>query len=127
MTIVTDPLYDKDAKFVGWLLNHSNVFNKDLIWVAYIFNNYIWATKTKVWIGELRRTNLLDREGNIVAWSTSGPALGSLGFKKEPLSISPPIIPVIPIIHYAPLNPGYAPEPLGTWSKLTFSQWLNQR
>jgi len=127
MAQITDPLFDKYAKFVGWLLDYSNVFDKDLKWVAYIFNNFIWATKTSVWIGELRGTNLLDRDGNIVAWSTSGPAEGTLGFKEAPLHFGPPIMPVEPIIYYVPLNPGYVPEPAGTWSKLTFNQWLNQR
>ncbi|WP_346886438.1 4-fold beta flower protein [Clostridium sp. UBA4395] len=75
-----DPLYDKKANFVGWLVEHSNVFDKDLKWVAYAYYNYIWATKTRIWIGELRGTNLLDRDGRIVAWSTSGPVVGSLGF-----------------------------------------------
>ena len=98
MSIIMDPLYDKKANFVGWLLEHSNVFNKDLEWVAYIYNNYVWATKTRVWIGELKGTNLLDRDGRIVAWSTSGPVVGGLDFIKAPLDIGPPIMPAVPII-----------------------------
>jgi len=127
MWIIMDPLYDKKANFVGWLLEHSNVFNKDLKWVAYVYNNYVWATKTRVWIGELKGTNLLDRDGRIVAWSTSGPLVGSLGLIKAPLDVGPPIVIDVPIIHAVPLHPGYAPEPAGEWSKLTFTEWLNQR
>jgi len=125
--ITMDPLYNKKGKFVGWLLEHSNVFNKDLKWVAYAYNNYIWAKESRIWIGALRGTNLLDRAGRIVAWSTSGPVVGSLGFIKPPIDIGPPILLDVPIIHKVPLNPGYAPEPQGEWSKLTFAQWLNQR
>lgn len=127
MSLMMEPLYDKKANFVGWLVEHSNVFNKDLKWVAYVYYNYVWATKTRVWIGGLRGTNLLDRYGRIVAWSTSGPVVGSLGFIEGPINIGPPIMPVVPIIHGVPLHPGEAPEPAGEWSKLTFSQWLNQR
>ncbi|MBU3142880.1 4-fold beta flower protein [Clostridium sp. CF012] len=127
MLIIMDPLYDKNANFVGWLLEDRNVFNKDLKWVAYSYNNFVWATKTRVWIGELKGTNLLDRDGRIVAWSTSGPVVGGLGFTEAPLDIGPPILPAVPIIDDVPLNPGFAPEPAGEWSKLTFNQWLNQR
>ncbi len=127
MSLKMDPLYDKKANFVGWLVEHSNVFDKDLKWVAYAYYNYIWATKTRIWIGELRGTNLLDRDGRIVAWSTSGPVVGSLGFIEGPINIGPPIMTIGPIIHEVPLNPGYVPEPAGEWSKLTFNQWLNQR
>lgn len=127
MPITLDPLYDKKANFVGWLLEDRYVFNKDLEWVAYIYNNFVWATKTRVWIGELKGTNLLDRDGRIVAWSTSGPVVGGIGYAEAPLPIGPPIIPALPIIDDVPLNPGFAPEPAGEWSKLTFKAWLNQR
>ncbi|MBZ9633603.1 4-fold beta flower protein [Clostridium sp. FP1] len=127
MPIIMEPLYDKRANFVGWLLEYSNVFDKHLKWVAYVYNNYVWATKSRIWIGGLRGTNLLDRDGRIVAWSTSGPVVGGIGFTKAPLDIGPQIIPVEPIIPGLPLNPGYAPEPAGEWSKLTFTQWINQR
>lgn len=127
MMEITDPLFNKKGKFVGWLLEYTNIFDKDLEWRAYVFNDFIWATETGIWIGELRGTNLLDRDGNIVAWSINGPIEGSLGFKEAPLYMGPPSIPVQPIIYYIPLNPGYAPEPLGTWSELSFNEWLNQR
>ena len=127
MPVIMDPLYDKKANFVGWLLEHSNVFNKDLKWVAYINSNYVWAKKTRIWIGGLRGTNLLDRDGRIVAWSISGPVVGGIEIIKAPLDIGPPFLSVVPIIHEFPFNPGYAPEPAGEWSKLTFTQWLNQR
>ena len=127
MLIIMDPLYDKKANFVGWLLEERNVFDKDLKWVAYVYNNYVWSIKTRVWIGELKGTNLLDREGRIVAWSTSGPVIGGLGLAEAPLAFGPPIMPAVPIIDDIPLNPGFAPEPFGEWSKLTFKAWLNQR
>lgn len=127
MLLLMDPLYDKKAKFVGWLIEHSNVFNKDLKWVAYINSNYVWSKKTRIWIGGLKGTNLLDRDGRIVAWSISGPVVGGLEIIKAPLDIGPPFLTVVPIIHEFPLKPEYAPEPAGEWSKLTFIQWLNQR
>lgn len=127
MPLLMDPLYDKKANFVGWLSEHSNVFDKDLKWVAYINGNYVWARKTRVWIGVLKGTNLLDRKGRIVAWSTNGPVVGGLGFTEAPLDIGPPLLAVMPIIHQVPLHPGYAPQPAGEWSKLTFTQWLHQR
>ncbi len=70
MNLVIDPLYDKNATFVGWLVDHAHVFNVNLQWVAYIFNDYVWSVKTRRWIGELRGTTLLDRDGKVVAWST---------------------------------------------------------
>lgn len=121
-----DPLFDKNSNFVGWLVDKSNVFDKNLNWVAYIFNNYIWSVKTQNWIGELKDTNLLDRDGRIVAWSTSGPVIGSLDIIEAPLDIGLPLPPIPPLIDEVPLNPGDAPEPIGEWSKLTFNQWLNQ-
>ncbi|WP_332556189.1 4-fold beta flower protein [Clostridium sp.] len=39
MDLVVDPLYDKNANFVGWLVDFSFVFDKNLRWVAYIFND----------------------------------------------------------------------------------------
>lgn len=127
MALEVDPLYDKNANFVGWLVDFSFVYNKDLVWVAYIFNDYVWSVKTRKWIGELRGTNLLDRDGRIVAWSTSGPVVGNIDIIEAPLDIEPPIMPPMPIIDDIPLNPGSAPEPSGEWSRLTFNQWLNQR
>ncbi|MEG0641175.1 MAG: hypothetical protein RR515_01135 [Clostridium sp.] len=121
------PLYDKKANFVGWLVDSSNVFNEDLEWVAYVYYNYVWSVKTGRWIGQLRGTNLLDRDGRIVAWSTSGPVVGGLGLVEGPINIGPASIPVPPIISEVPLHPDQAPEPAGEWSKLTFDQWLNQR
>lgn len=126
MTLTLDPLFDKNSNFVGWLVDKSNVFDKNLKWVAYIFNNYIWAVKTQNWIGELKGTNLLDRDGRIVAWSTNGPVIGTLDIIEAPLDVGPPLPPVPPLIDDVPLNPGEAPEPIGKWSKLTFYQWLNQ-
>ena len=35
MWITMDPLYNKKGEFVGWLLEHSNVFIKNLKWIAY--------------------------------------------------------------------------------------------
>lgn len=127
MALEVDPLYDKNANFLGWLVDFSFVYNKDLVWVAYIFNDYVWSVKTRKWIGELRGTNLLDRDGRIVAWSTSGPVVGNIDIIEAPLDIEPPIMPPMPIIDDIPLNPGSAPEPSGEWSRLTFNQWLNQR
>jgi len=122
-----DPLFDKYSNFVGWLVDRSNVFDKNTRWVAYIFNDYIWAVKTQNWIGELKGTNLLDRDGRIVAWSTSGPVVGSLDIIEAPLDVGLPLPPAPPLIDDVPLNPGEAPEPIGEWSKLTFNQWLNQK
>lgn len=127
MTLEVDPLYDKNADFVGWLVDFSFVFDKNLKWVAYIFNGYVWSVRTRRWIGELRGTNLLDRDGRIVAWSTSGPVIGALDIVEAPLDIPPPIMPPAPIIDDIPLNPGSAPEPAGEWSPLSFNQWLSQR
>lgn len=127
MNLVIDPLYDKNAYFVGWLVDHAHVFNVNLQWVAYIFNDYVWSIKTKRWIGELRGTNLLDRDGKVVAWSTSGPVIGNLDPIDAPIDIRPPIPPIAPIIDDIPLSPGYAPDPIGEWSSLSFNQWLNQR
>lgn len=127
MALEVDPLYDKNANFVGWLVDFSFVYNKDLAWVAYIFNDFVWSVRTRKWIGELRGTNLLDRDGRIVAWSTSGPVVGNIDIIEAPLDIEPPIMPPMPIIDDIPLNPGSAPEPSGEWSRLTFNQWLNQR
>ena len=45
MPIILDPLYDKKANFVGWLVDYSNVFNKDLEWVAYIYTIFVWSKK----------------------------------------------------------------------------------
>jgi hypothetical protein len=122
-----DPLYDKKANFVGWLLEDRNVFNKDLEWVAYIYNNFVWEKKTRIWIGKLNGTNLLDRYGRIVAWSINGPVVGGFEIIRAPLDVGPPFQVVVPIIHEVPFTPEYAPEPNGEWSKLTFNQWLNQR
>lgn len=127
MTLITDPLYDKKANFVGWLVEYENVFDKNLNWVAYIFNNFIWAKETGLWIGELRGTNLLDRRGKIVAWSTSGPVVGGIGFDEGPINFGPPIQPVKPLTNKPPVHPDEAPEPSGEWSELTFEEWLNQR
>lgn len=127
MALVLDPLYDKNVNFVGWLEDRSYVFDRNLKWVAYIFNNYVWAVKTQKWIGELRGTNLLDRDGKIVAWSTNGPVIGALDPVEEPLDIGLPLMPAPPLIEGIPLNPGFAPEPIGEWSPLSFTQWLNQR
>jgi len=127
MPIIMDPLYDKKANFVGWLVDHSNVFNKDLEWVAYIYTNFVWAKKTRIWIGQLKGTNLLDRAGRIVAWSINGPVVGGFEFIRAPLDVGPPFVVVVPIIYEVPFTPEYAPDPAGEWSKLTFTQWLNQR
>jgi hypothetical protein len=126
MELRVDPLFDKDSNFVGWLVDRENVFDRNLAWVAYIFNDYIWAVKTQNWIGELNRTNLLDRYGRIVAWSTSGPVVGTSNIIEAPLDVGLPLRPLPPLINNVPLNPGEAPEPIGEWSKLTFYQWLNQ-
>ncbi|MEG0773393.1 4-fold beta flower protein [Clostridium sp.] len=127
MAEILDPLFDKNGNFVGWLVDRSNVFDKNLRWVAYIFNDYIWAVKTQVWIGELKGTNLLDRDGRIVAWSTNGPVIGGLDFIEAPLDIRRPLPPLPPLVFDVYLAPGDAPEPIGEWSKLTFNQWLNQK
>ncbi len=127
MELLVEPLFDKNANFVGWLVDRENVFDASLKWVAYIFNNYIWSVKTENWIGLLRGTNLLDRKGDIVAWSTAEPAIGGLTHIEPPLPVPRPISPVAPLINEIPLNPGYPPTPIGNWSKLSFNQWLNQR
>ena len=83
--------------------------------------------KNRIWIGGLNGTNLLDRDGRIVAWSINGPVVGGFEFIRAPLDVGPPFVVVYPIIHDVPFTPEYAPEPFGEWSKLTFTQWLNQR
>lgn len=126
MDLLLEPLFDVNGNFVGWLVNNENVFDSSLKWVAYIFNNYVWSSKTTNWIGILRGSTLLDRKGNIVAWSTSQPPIGGLNDILPPNPVLPPIPPAPPLIDDVPLNPGYSPTPLGKWSKLTFTQWLNQ-
>lgn len=127
MPYTLDPLFDKNANFVGWLVDRTDVFDKNLNWVAYIFNDFIWSVKTQNWIGELKGTNLLDRDGKIVAWSTNGPVIGGLDYAEAPLDIGLPLPPLTPLIFDVPLAPDEAPEPIGEWSKLTFNQWLNQK
>lgn len=127
MAQIIDPLYDRNASFVGWLVDHSYVFDRNLKWVAYIFNRYIWSVKSQKWIGLLLDTNLLDRDGRILAWSTRGPVIGNLDPIEEPLDIGLPLTPAPPLIEGIPLNPGFVPVPIGEWSPLSFNQWLNQR
>ncbi len=126
MEVRVEPLFDKKANFVGWLYNREHIFDRELKWVAYINNGYVWSTNKLNWIGMIRDTNCLDRDGKVVAWSPNSPVIGGLAKTEEPLKAYKPLPPPKPLIDEEPLKPPKAPKAIGGWSHLTFNQWLNQ-
>lgn len=121
-----EALFDKKANFVGWLYDRENIFDTELRWVAYINNGYVWSVDKRNWIGELRNTNCLDKDGKVVAWNPNSPVVGSLDKVEAPLKAHKPLPPPKPLIDEKPLKPSKPPKPIGGWSPLTFNEWLSQ-
>lgn len=121
-----EPLYDRYANLVAWVVNNQYIFDVNLRWVAYIADGYVWNVNEQ-WIGAINRLTLFDRHGGVVAWSPRF-TISSLGggspFKEEPLFQPRPLGPEKPLIAGQPLRPGRPPRPPSGWSPLTFDEWL---
>ena len=119
------PVFDVDSQHVAWC-DGVNLFDPDVKWVAFVSEQGVVCSPKLRRLGSLQDGSLLDRAGKRVAWlDGDGPDPLDL----EPLPLLPPLPPLPPLKPLPPLlplSPQQTTKPEGSWSALSWAQYLSQ-
>lgn len=120
-------LFDKNCNLVGWVKNNRYIFDTKMNWVAFIVNKNVFSAETINWLGTINEYNCLDKQGEVVAWDLNHRVQGAPKPCKpcKPSVLPKPFKPRTPFKPRKPFRP-YNPFMCGKWSKLCWSQWVNQ-
>ncbi|MGV7032148.1 4-fold beta flower protein [Methylobacterium symbioticum] len=120
-----EPLFSPACELVGWIGDDTFIFDLDLETVAFVADGHAWSMRSCVWLGPVDRLTCMDRQGRPVVWSWAR-AITSRGSPVKPGRPKRPLPPKRPL---RPLNPHRPPTPLAPtsgWSRLTFTEWLDE-
>ncbi len=122
------PLHNKDSQLVGWISPTENIFDTNMVWVAFIQNGHAWAPDDSTWIGPVYKELIcLDQSGKPIAWHGSIRPEGNTLFVK-PTGIAARLArPVRPCTPERPVIPPWSIPPLGGWSEVSFVEWFEHR
>jgi len=118
-------LFNPSSNLVGWMSPGDHIFDTNMNWAAYIENGHTWSVNSDNWLGPIEENSCLDRNGNVVAWSTEGNIPGTVNPVK-PVKPVRPVKPVSPVKPVDPVKPVKPVTPVGGWSNLSWEQWLSQ-
>lgn len=114
-------LFDKRSNHVGWLdEKNNNIFAKDLAWLGFVKNGYLFNTKCE-WLGGMINGSIIDCLGKPIVWSLGSTPQGTLPLIK-PLKPFKPLTPLKPLKPLDPLLPLKPLTPVGGWSN---SEWYD--
>lgn len=104
------PIFDRDCIQVGWYEPcDKNVFDKEMHWVAFVDNEYLYSTSFK-WLGAMIDGIFVDKSGDPVCWLEGGSLKGVY-------NLTPPV--TFPATHFRPLTPLREFTPLRPLTPLT--------
>ena len=116
------PIYDSSVRQVAWF-DGENVFDLNLVWIAFHSKGHIFSSNTLKWLGPLDDGSFQDQGGKVVAWIAGSQPASSLR-PLSPLRPLRPLTPLRPLNPLRPLQPLRPLNPLGGWSSLTWQSWL---
>ena len=125
-TVLLHPLFNYDCKLVGWIRPECHVFDLEMRWMAFLYQDHAWSAGSSEWLGPMDGLNCLDHKGQVVAWNPLSrfrmsfmPTRPSRAVRGEP-----------PATCVAPTRPARPPRPvtpLVGWSQLSFVSWNTQK
>lgn len=119
-------LFNKTAELVGWLHEEQYIFNKNMDWVAYIAKENAWCAKSGDWLGPFHGQACYDKQGKIVAFSSLD-QLNNLARPLRPEKVVCLKKPAKPPVKEVKNYPTSIETPVGGWSRLGFSDWLDNK
>jgi hypothetical protein len=113
------PIFDRDAKFVGWVSGDwESIFDPEMRRFGYIDRGNAWQAANGDWVGPVIDGNFNDRSGHPIAWTNTN--LRPQGAFKKPLQPLKPLKPLEPKKPHAPAQPEKPLTPVGGWSSMSF-------
>ena len=112
------PIFDRECIQVWWYEPcDKNVFDKEMHWVAFVDNEYLYSTSFK-WLGAMIDGIFVDKSGDPVCW-LEGVSL------KGVYNLTPPV--TFPATHLRPLTPLREFTSLRDWSPLNWDEYINPK
>lgn len=118
-------IFNKNCILVGWYdQRNRNVFNKELMWIGFMDNNYFFAIDRR-WLGGVVNGTYVDKSGKPVAFIEGYSPIGCNKLMQPGMPYVP-LHPMIPLRPLKPITPFRPLTPLGGWSKIEWDEYINQ-
>lgn len=124
------PIFDRDCIQVGWYEPcDKNVFDKEMHWVAFVDNEYLYSTSFK-WLGVMIDGIFVDKSGDPVCWLEGGSLKGVYNLTPPVTFPATHLRPLTSLREFTPLRP-LTPlrefTSLRDWSPLNWDEYINPK